>query len=57
MAARCVTEDCAARRGDVLLLNMLVLHRSKPATDTRPRRVFRVDYAAVGLPPPLEWAV
>jgi Phytanoyl-CoA dioxygenase (PhyH) len=56
IAARYVTENCVAARGDVLVLNMLILHRSKPATDTRPRRVFRVDYGATDLPTPLGWA-
>ena len=56
VAAKCVTEDCTAARGDVQLLNMLILHRSKPSTDTRPRRVFRIDFSAIDLQPPLEWA-
>ena len=50
------TEICTAARGDVLILHMLILHRSRPATDTRPRRTFRVDVSAMALPAPLDWA-
>jgi len=60
-AARCAKEfealTCDARRGDVLVLDMLTLHRSLPSTSPAPRRVFRVDYAAVELPFPLAWAL
>ena len=48
-------ETGEAQRGDVLLLNMLVLHSSKPATVSSRRRVLRVDLAAFDLPPPLNW--
>ena len=50
------TEVCVAARGDVLVLKMLTLHRSRPAKDARPRRTYRVDFAALALPPPLHWA-
>jgi hypothetical protein len=56
IAAACPTEICTAARGDVLILNMLILHRSKLATDQRPRRTYRVDMSATDLPAPLMWA-
>lgn len=49
-------EICSARRGDVLILKMLTLHRSLAANDASARRAFRIDYAAVDLPAPLAWA-
>lgn len=56
LAAVHETEVCAARRGDVLLLKMLTLHRSLPSSVGSERRVLRIDYAAEPLPAPLEWA-
>ena len=47
-----------AAPGDVLILSMFTLHRSRPAS--RPaarRRVLRVDYAAGPPPAPLRWDV
>ncbi len=49
-------ESCDAKRGDVLILNMLTLHCSKPSQAQSDRRVFRVDFAAFDLPEPLSWA-
>jgi Phytanoyl-CoA dioxygenase (PhyH) len=46
---------CAARRGDIQVLPMLVLHRSRPSRTTTPRRALRIDFAAQDLPPPLSW--
>jgi len=34
-----------------------VVHRSRPATDPRPRRALRLDFAAFDLPAPLQWAL
>ena len=48
-------ELCAARRGDIQILPMLVLHRSRPATTDAPRRALRLDYASTDLPAPLSW--
>ncbi|WP_299701295.1 phytanoyl-CoA dioxygenase family protein [uncultured Tateyamaria sp.] len=45
-----------AAPGDVLVLNMNILHRSRPAKVPSPRRVLRVDFAMERLPPPLAWA-
>lgn len=48
-------ETCIAKRGDILVLKMLTLHRSSPATRATSRRVLRVDYANAPLPQPLKW--
>lgn len=51
--------ECDAASGDILILQMLTLHRSPPSTRPAPRRTLRVDYApaALALPPPLAWAM
>ncbi len=51
------TEVCRARRGDVLILKMLLLHRSLPAIEPTSRRTFRMDYSVDTLPTPLRWAL
>ena len=56
VAGRCMTEFAEASPGDVLVMSMLLLHRSRPARTTRPRRAVRVDYAAGPPPAPLGWA-
>lgn len=48
-------EICCAKRGDVLVLNMLTLHRSKPAQTRSGRRVLRIDFSSAQLPSPLSW--
>lgn len=55
VAARYPTELCRARRGDIQILPMLVLHRSRPATTDAPRRALRLDYTLADLPAPLSW--
>jgi Phytanoyl-CoA dioxygenase (PhyH) len=55
VATRYPTETCAARRGDIQILPMLVLHRSRPAKTDAPRRALRLDYALTTLPAPLAW--
>lgn len=50
-------EACLAERGDVLVLHMLMLHRSPPAKQPAARRTIRVDYARGPLPGRLRWAV
>ncbi|KAB7615354.1 phytanoyl-CoA dioxygenase family protein [Amylibacter sp. SFDW26] len=47
---------CTAKRGDILIMNMLILHRSKPSKNPSPRRTLRIDYANFDLPFPLEWS-
>ncbi len=56
VAGQYPTKICTARRGDVLILPMLTLHRSLSATKAVTRRVLRIDYAASQLPAPLAWA-
>jgi ectoine hydroxylase-related dioxygenase (phytanoyl-CoA dioxygenase family) len=48
-------EVCDAKRGDVLILKMLTLHCSKPATVQSGRRVLRIDLSSSLLPLPLFW--
>ena len=48
-------EMCLAQRGDVLFVRALTLHRSRASQGGGDRRALRIDYAAEGLPPPLEW--
>jgi hypothetical protein len=55
VATRYPVEVCDARRGDIQILPMLILHRSRPATSNAPRRALRLDYALGDLPPPLAW--
>ena len=50
------TETCVAKAGDVLILPMLTLHKSRRAERVKPRRVIRLDYADMELPSPLKWA-
>jgi hypothetical protein len=54
-ARRYPVELCVARRGDIQILPMLVLHRSRPAVTDAPRRALRMDYALTDPPPPLSW--
>ncbi|WP_426033756.1 phytanoyl-CoA dioxygenase family protein [Cypionkella sp. TWP1-2-1b2] len=55
-AAAHQTELCTAQRGDILILHMLTLHRSRPAAQPSARRTLRVDFTKSALPAPLEWA-
>lgn len=48
-------EPCLAQRGDLQVLKMLTLHRSRPALDPSPRRAVRLDFATMTLPEPLKW--
>jgi ectoine hydroxylase-related dioxygenase (phytanoyl-CoA dioxygenase family) len=56
-AERAPCEVTTAQAGDVLILAMLTLHRSRPSLSPKRRRVLRVDYAAGDPPPPLVWAI
>jgi hypothetical protein len=56
VATAAPSEVCTASKGDVLILKMLTLHRSKSANLATQRRALRIDYAAEKLPAPLEWA-
>jgi hypothetical protein len=55
IAAQYPAELCSARHGDIHILPMLVLHRSRPAAMDAPRRALRLDYALTDLPTPLSW--
>ncbi|WDI32627.1 phytanoyl-CoA dioxygenase family protein [Hyphococcus flavus] len=49
-------ELCRATRGDVLIIKMLTLHRSRASTTAANRRAIRIDYSPDSLPQPLTWA-
>ena len=49
------TEICQAKRGDVLILKMLTLHRSLSSISSSMRRTYRIDYSSEALPDPLAW--
>ena len=46
---------CAVNAGDALLFRPLILHASRKATSSRPRRVIHLEFAAASLPLPLAW--
>ncbi|MEM6661237.1 MAG: phytanoyl-CoA dioxygenase family protein [Pseudomonadota bacterium] len=48
-------ELCTAEPGDILVLSMLMLHRSRPSTSMQPRRALRIDFSDQVLPAPLRW--
>ena len=49
-------EICHARRGDVLFVKALTLHRSRSSARQTGRRTLRIDFCAGRLPSPLAWA-
>ncbi len=53
--AKSAVVECNANAGDVLLMNPLLFHSSRKATDPSRRRVIHLEYSAMVLPPPLEW--
>ena len=56
VASSAPREICTAKRGDVLFVKALALHRSASSKTGDPRRALRVDYVNLDLRPPLEWA-
>jgi hypothetical protein len=48
---------CLAKRGDVLAIRPLILHRSQKARQPLRRRVLHLEYSPNNLPPPLQWAI
>jgi len=50
-------ELCSAKRGDILFVKALTLHRSLSSQSSLPRRALRIDYSATTLPSPLRWAI
>lgn len=57
VAASSTIELCHARRGDILFVKALTLHRSRPSKKHADRRTLRVDFCAMHLPGPLVWAL
>lgn len=55
VAASYPVQTCTAQRGDIQVLPMLVLHRSRPSASGITRRALRLDYAFNDLPAPLAW--
>lgn len=47
---------CTVNAGDLLLFHPLLLHCSRKATCTRPRRIIHLEYCGAELPEPLAWA-
>ena len=48
--------DCLAKPRDIWAYRTLILHASDAAQHPTRRRVLQVDFAALDLPDPLEWA-
>lgn len=57
-AAACEAKKvaCVVGPGGVVLMRTLILHASKKAQQPAHRRVLHVEFAACGLPTPLDWA-
>lgn len=56
IANQCEQEYTSANRGDILVLKMLMLHRSSSSTSNAARRTIRADFAAKDcLPLPIKW--
>lgn len=53
--ARLPKEMCSSKRGDVLFVKALTLHRSMVSRSSAPRRALRIDYANHDLPHPMVW--
>ena len=47
--------SCGAAAGDLLAFRPLLLHMSRKSRHPDHRRVIQIEYAAVSLPPPLQW--
>lgn len=47
--------ECNAQPGDLLLMNPLLFHSSRKATQPVHRRIVHIEYSAMALPAPLEW--
>jgi hypothetical protein len=57
IAAKSAVFTATGKAGDVLAMKSLAIHRSKRAISPSRRGTLHVDYALVGLPAPLEWAL
>jgi ectoine hydroxylase-related dioxygenase (phytanoyl-CoA dioxygenase family) len=47
---------CAVDAGGALLFRPLILHCSRKATSSRPRRIIHLEFSNASLPEPLRWA-
>jgi ectoine hydroxylase-related dioxygenase (phytanoyl-CoA dioxygenase family) len=56
VAERMGNHLCAVNVGDALLLKPMLLHASRKATSSQPRRVIHLEFADVDLPSPLQWS-
>ena len=56
IAERCDRAPCTAKRGDVVFIKALMLHRSGPSQGGERRRTLRIDFSADDLPCPMAWA-
>lgn len=56
MAERTGKHLCAVNAGDALLFKPLLLHASRKATSSQPRRVVHLEFADIELPAPLQWS-
>ena len=57
LAVQSPVETCSAKRGDVLFVKALTIHRSSSSASKLSRRALRIDYANASLAPPLQWAL
>lgn len=48
-------KECIANPGDILLMNPLLFHASRKASNPAHRRIIHIEYSAMTLPQPLEW--
>ena len=47
--------ECTAEPGDVLLMNPLLFHSSRKASQPEHRRIIHLEYSSMSLPESLEW--
>lgn len=55
VVAKLNSEACIAKRGDILFVKALTVHRSHPSRSISSRQAMRVDYSNQILPSPLSW--
>jgi ectoine hydroxylase-related dioxygenase (phytanoyl-CoA dioxygenase family) len=56
MAERNGKHLCVVRAGDALLMRPLILHASRKAASSAPRRVIHLEFTGASLPRSLAWA-
>ena len=47
--------ECIAKKGDILVMNPLLLHSSRKAIRVKHRRIIHLEYSTMNLPAPLKW--